>query len=730
MRLILLYFTRNNDQPAIAAGESLGLVAPDLGSLIIELADRALELEQPDLAVQFMMELVRRRPTDPAVHLNFGLLLKSLGWEEEAERELLTAAGLARPEEAAYLASECHRRGQVSAAESLCRFFLARHPDSAAVLICLGHIQAGRGEGGPALRSYQRALAIRPDSAEAWYHLGCLYLQKLNQWIEAASCFQEAVRLRPDFIDAYLNLGCTRLRQGLLNEAFDAFDQARRVNPGRAEAWHNLGNLLLRRSANLAEAIACGQKALELNPDYTAACVALLEAKHKACDWDNLEELKERLTRLTEKDLARGLVTVEDPLLNLRWYDDPARNLAVAASISRNLALTVDRTGAAFNPPNPRSPGDKITIGYLSGHFNHHPITHLIAGLLRNHHRERFRILAYSQGRDDGTGQRAKISRAVDRFVDLSGLSDLQSAGMIHRDGVDILVDLTGHTQGGLLGVCAHKPAPVQVGYLGFLGTTGADFLDYFVTDRTVTPPDQAAWYTEKLIFLPHCYQVNDDALPVSTRTYRRQDFGLPEDALVFCCFNDAYKIEPMMFEVWMRILGRVNRGVLWLVQTNALASSNLRREAKARGVDPDRLIFSGRLPLEEHLARLKLADLGLDTRLYNGGATTSNLLWAGVPLVALEGRHFVSRMSASALRAAGLPELAAPGLEEYENLAVRLAGNPGGLAALRRKLARNITFEPLFDTARFTRNLEAAYEEIWRLFLSGQPPRSIEIKE
>jgi predicted O-linked N-acetylglucosamine transferase (SPINDLY family) len=300
----------------------------------------------------------------------------------------------------------------------------------------------------------------------------------------------------------------------------------------------------------------------------------------------------------------------------------------------------------------------------------------------------------------------------------------------MHGNMVDILVDLKGYTTGGRMQISALRPAPVQVSYLGFPGTTGADFFDYIITDRIVTPQNQAPYYSEKFVYLPHCYQVNDHAQVIAEKEWTKTRLGLPENSIVFCSFNQGYKIDPTMFNVWMKILTKVPDSVLWLSVKSKTAKENLRQEAKARDVNPERLLFAERLPKQDHLARLALADLALDTRIYNGHTTSSDSLWAGVPVITLQGNHFASRVSSSILRAIGLPELITKSMEEYEALAVKLALKPEERQAIRVKIAMHRFKAPLFDTPRFVKNLEKAYKEMWNIFAAGEEPRRIELED
>jgi protein O-GlcNAc transferase len=372
----------------------------------------------------------------------------------------------------------------------------------------------------------------------------------------------------------------------------------------------------------------------------------------------------------------------------------------------------------------------KIVIGYLSRNFLNHPTAHLTLSLFGLHNRSEFEIFTYSYGKDDGSSHRKRIQRDSDKFVELGNLSYADAAKCIYEDQVDILVDLMGYMKGTRLEICAVRPAPIQVRYLGLAGTTGAHFFDYIITDRIVTPEDHASLYSEQFVYMPNSYQINDHSQMISNKTFRKEDFGLPGDSFVFCSFSNAYKVEPVMFNIWMNILRQVPKGVLWLQQEGKTAEKNLRKEAEGRGVNPERIVFTNKLPKQEHLARLSLADLALDTRIVSGAATTSDALWAGVPVITLQGGHFASCMSSSILTSIGLPELITHGLEDYEALAVRFAHNPDELREIRQKLNKNRLTKPLFDTPRFARNLEKAYKEMWELFLAGERPRQIEVAE
>jgi predicted O-linked N-acetylglucosamine transferase (SPINDLY family) len=319
---------------------------------------------------------------------------------------------------------------------------------------------------------------------------------------------------------------------------------------------------------------------------------------------------------------------------------------------------------------------------------------------------------------------------SVRDFIDLIDQSDPDAADQIYDDRIDILVDLMGHTRDHRLPISALRPAPVQVNFLGFPGTTGADFFDYIIADRTVIPKSHQSFFSEKIVFMPHCYQVNDHTQPIAAQPSSAAAHGLPENSFVFCAFHQSYKIDPIMFNSWMKILKAVPDSVLWLLKNNDCAQQYLRSGAAENGIDPQRLVFAPRLPKGEHLGRHNLANLMLDTRIYNGHTTTSDALWAGVPVVALAGNHFASRVSASILNAIGLPQLITSTLEGYEKLAVRLALDPSELSLWQKKIAENRSTHPLFDTRRYARNLENAFIQMWRIYAAGQDPKHIEVRE
>ncbi|QTA91412.1 tetratricopeptide repeat protein [Desulfonema magnum] len=550
---------------------------------------------------------------------------------------------------------------------------------------------------------------------EAYYSMG-IALKNQGKSDDAISCFQKALQLNPDFAEAYVFIGNIIQAQGKSEEAISCYQKALDIKPDFAIAYNNMGNIV-KDLGRPDKAIWCYKKALGLKPDMGSACNNLFFQLQQICAWEDFRDLGVKVDNLTKLSLNRGIKTDEDPFVNLTRHADPALNFAVAKSHSDNISKFISDLKVKFSSEKRKKKGSsKIVLGYLSKDFHNHATAHLMLGLFRLHNREEFEVFCYSYGKDDGSYYRRRIQADCDKFVDLYDLSHVDAAKCIYKDGVDILVDLKGYTWGNRLEIPALRPAPVQVSYLGFPGTTGADFFDYILTDRIVTPENQSGFYSEKFAYLPNCYQVNDGNQKISDKKWKKADLGLPDEGFVFCSFNRPYKIEPLMFDIWMRILQQVPKSILWLLLGNETAEKNIIQETKARGVNPARLVFAKMLPKDEHLARHKLADLGLDTRIYNGHTTTSDALWAGVPVITLQGSHFASRVSSSLLTAIGLPELITYDPKTYERLAVRLANNPDELQAIRLKLEKNRLTEPLFDTPRFTRNLEKAYKEMWKL--------------
>jgi predicted O-linked N-acetylglucosamine transferase (SPINDLY family) len=580
----------------------------------------------------------------------------------------------------------------------------------------LGRCLLALGEFALAESVLRRETANHPDLVNAFNALGIALVEQQRR-AEALDAFRHAADLDPGSAEAHNNVGNVLMELGRYDAAIPHFRKVTERSPGLAEPHHNLGNALY-IVKQYEEAAASYELALPARLTYTLS--NLIRSELAMCRWRNLERnvnaLRERLA-----DPAAA----EEPFVAACVLDSPREQLACARGYARDkfprLPAPMRREGA-------RPRGRRLRVAYLSADFHAHATTYLIAGLLERHDREKFEISAVSFGPDDKSDSRARVAAAVDHFIDVGAHDDLRAARIVREMEIDIAIDLKGYTGDARPGILAHRPAPLQIAYLGFPGTSGASFIDYLVADRFLVPESDEASYAEKVIVLPDTYQVNDDRRPVPAAAATRAREGLPEAGFVFCSFNNNFKILPAMFDVWMRLLARVPGSVLWLLGDSASSMQNLTAEARARGVDPRRLVFAPRIGHAEHLARHRLADLFLDTAPYNAHTTASDALWAGLPLLTCAGKTFASRVAGSLLHALGVPQLVTGTLQEYEALALRLATDPQLLRSLRDRIADQRTTRPLFDTDRFRRNIESAYQAAWEIWQSGQPPRSIVI--
>ena len=568
---------------------------------------------------------------------------------------------------------------------------------------------------------FRRALQLKSDYADARYNLANA-LKATGSTKEAAENYQAALRLNPHLAEAYNNLGTLHLRRGLLDRALTCFQKALDLKPDDAQANYNL-SLALERLGKISEAIACAQRCLQTHHEFGNALALLVSLFQQTCDWEALARAGESLEQLTGRQLQAGQRPFESPFLNFTRSTDRRRNRDIAASWSNWLTQSDQTDRTPFDFTNRRVPKNRLTIGYLSERFRNAATGHLMAGLFGRHDRQRYKIIAYSWGKNDASYYRRRIAQDVDEFVNIRSLSDGDAAERIHTDQVDILVDLMGWMQGNRIEIAARQPAPVQVSYLGYPATTGAPFIDYILADRIVIPPGHVQDYTEKVIWLPDCYHVTDPDTPVDPQPQARRSNGLPSEGFVFCAFGTDYKIEKPIFSAWMRILKAVPQSVLWLLVRSPEARENLRIAARTNDVQNRRLIFAKPLPKKKHLARLRLADLALDTPTVNGHTTTSDALWADVPVVTCQGTHFASRVASSILQAIGLDELVTHNLADYENLTIHLARDRQRIQQLKARLQQHKSRYPLFDVGRFVRGLEQAYQKMWRGYLEGPVP-------
>lgn len=643
-----------------------------------------------------------------------------------------------------------HQRGDLESAQTVYEEILKKNPEHFDALHLLGAIAAQKGDPtralgffnraiainaayaeahynrgvvlqqlgqvDPALASYDRAITLKPDHAPAWFNRGNL-LKDSNQFEAAVASYGRAIEARPDFVEALLNRGNIQRELQQFAAAVGSYDQAIAIRPQWAEAYAALGHTF-RDLKQYEASIASYTYALALQPGFRFLLGSRRQVKMHICDWDDFEaELADFGSRIAGGEAACH------PFFFLSLCDSAALQKKAAQNWVREACRAQGDLPAILK----RANHDKIRLGYFSADFRNHAVSILAAELFELHDRSKFEVVAFSFGPDSQDELRQRLLGAFDRFIDVRNKSDRDVALLARGMELDIAVDLGGFTSGNRSNVFALRAAPLQVSYLGYLGTMGADYMDYLVADDSIVPAAYQGHYTEKLVYLPS-YQVNDSKRCIPDRHFTRGELGLPARGFVFCCFNDCYKITPDTFDSWMRVLVKVQGSVLFLYAASEIAQANLRKEAVKRGVEPHRLVFGGKLSYADYLARYRSADLFLDTLPYNAGTTASDALWAGLPVLTCVGETFAGRVASSLLNAVRLPELVATTRTEYEELAVALATDPARLTELRRKLADNRLSAPLFDTRRFTRNLEAAFVKIHERYCADAPPDNIRI--
>ena len=596
--------------------------------------------------------------------------------------------------------------------------------------------QSGRHE--EAVRHIAAAVALAPQLA----FLRSNFAEALRAAGDLAAAEREArtaLSLDTGQASAEFNLAAILAARNAREEALEHALRALGSRPDWPEALLLTANLYIALDER-AKARELLTRARPLQPEHPAALVLSLRNRAWLCDWkadggDSHGDYSALLTML-----ERWVAQPEDPAFRginpFVAYEYPVPQ-ALRDAVTQAYADRVLKATVVVPPPRP-SPASggggkhdgRLRIGYLSADFHNHPTMHLMRGLFALHDRSRFSVHAYSLGADDGGEYRREVVRDVEHFIDIRSLDAEAAAARMRADGIDILVDLKGYTHEARPEILALRPAPLQVAWLGYPASTGRGLADYAIVDAIAAPAELQAHFGEQLVWMPHSYQVNDHTQAIAGETPSRAELGLPEGHFVYACFNHVYKIEPRMFAVWTRILGRVPDSVLWLYVTSAAARANLEQALASAGIDPQRLICTGTQRKPQHLARLRQADLVLDTLWINAHTGASDALWAGVPVLTCPQDTFASRVAASLVSSAGLAQLACENLEIYEETAVRLAMQPDELRGLRRHLETEHARLPLFDTARFARSLEWAYEEMWRRHVAGEPPQAFTVAE
>ena len=568
-----------------------------------------------------------------------------------------------------------------------------------------------------ALNAYQKATSIQPNHAFAYNNMGNIYMTG-KSFEKAIKAFEMATFFNPNYADAFDSLGIAYLNKKNITEAYKAFEQVLFINPNHVKGLLNMGNLH-EVNAEYEKSIQFYSKAYMNDPENNELLALKVTQQAYICDIDKIKKYNSRIKHAcTNKYHVR-------PFDIFAQDDEPQRHQLRAVSytdkyFNENCHLTLS---------NSESKSDRIRLGYISSDFKEHAVSYLIAKVLESHNRDEFKLFGYSifPSKLDKMGERTR--EAFDVFQEVDKFSDKEIALKIQNDKIDILIDLNGHTINSRTGVFTYKPAKIQINFLGFPGTMGAKFIDYIIADNVIIPNEFNNFYSEKIIRLPHSYMPTDNTREISIRLITREEMGLPTESLVFCCFNNTYKISVDEFDIWMRILSKIENSVLWLKIENELAKKNIQIAAEKRGVDPSRIIFADFIKMEDHLARYTLADIFLDTFNFNGHTTAADALWAGTPLITKLGNSFAARVAGSLLTALGLTELITNTEKEYEALIIRLANNPLELEKIKEKLKKNLISNSLFDTEKYTFNLEKAYHKAYENYTKGNKPENITIK-
>jgi protein O-GlcNAc transferase len=732
-------------QQAVALGPNVAGCHSHLADALSDLGRKAEAVHSYDQALALMPDCVED-------WFNRGLALDAIDRREEA-LESFDRAIAAKPDVAqvhlarANVLWRLRRSGEVL--ESVNRA-LALDPESAEAWHSRGNIHHDLRQYDYALADYDKALALKPELAEAWLGRGNA-LRECERYEKALTAYEEALARKPGLAQAWLGRGNVFFKLRRHEEASHAYNKALELKSDLAEAWLGHGAIF----SNLRQhekALAAYDRALALKPNFAAAWFSRATTAvhleqygqaflgyHNALTFDPNLDYAEGLRLVTKlylcdwTELATEIAQVLARVKEGEAVSVPSAVVALPSSAADQLRCAERYVkGLPTYPPiwvGESYSHDRIRVAYLSADFRHHPTAYLTAGLFEDHDRSRFEITGISIGPSEHSDLRRRLEAAFEHFIDAKDKTEADIANLIRDCEIDIAVDLMGHVRNSQLGILVRRPAPIQVNFLGYPGTTGADCMDYIIADPTIIPKDHFPYYSERVVWLPDTYQANDRKRRISERRPTRNECGLPEAAFVFCCFNNAYKIMPEIFAIWLNLLAATEDSVLWLIKTNATAEANLRREIERRGIASERLIFAPTMPLPDHLARMALADLYLDTLPYNAHTGASDALWAGLPVLTCLGETFAGRVAASLLRAVGLPELITTTLDEYEALALKFSSHPTLRASIKAKLAGNRDIHPLFDTARFTRHIEAAYTTMWQRQQRGEPPAAFAVE-
>ena len=608
---------------------------------------------------------------------------------------------------------------QFNDAKKIFSEILKNEPNNFSAYNNLGNIYFILGNLDSALQNYDNAIKLKKDFADAYNNKGNVLI-KLNKKKDAIESYQKAIQFNKSHFQAYYNLGAALKGQKKYELAIENYKKAKKLKPDYFEVYIGLGNLYLEiKNNNLA--LECFEDAIKIKPNHNFLLGNILHTKLKLCMWDDLDK---KIKDLEEQVLRLNKISLPFPLLT---FNNSLKLQKICSQIwSQHQVLNYKKI---LGPISKKETNKKIKIGYYSADFHDHATSNLMVNLFELHDRSKFEIIGFYFGPESQHEMHKRVSNAFDQFINVKLKTDREIAELSRELNIDIAIDLMGFVKNNRFKIFIEKCAPIQVNYLGYPGTMGTDYIDYIIADEILIPKESREYYSEKIVYLPNSYQPNDLKKKISEKTFKREEVGLPKNNFVFCSFNQSSKVLPKIFDIWMRILKKVDGSVLWLLESNNKTCKNLKDHANKRGIDPGRLIFADRLPIEKHLARHKAADLFIDTFPCNAHTTCSDALWAGLPVLTLQGETFASRVASSLLNAVGLKELITKNSYEYEQKAVELGKDLSKVISLKKKLDSNKLTKPLFNTKLFTSHIEQAYLEMYKRYNENQKPENIEIK-
>jgi predicted O-linked N-acetylglucosamine transferase (SPINDLY family) len=718
---VITLYTAGQYQEAINQIKILNQSYPNTPFLFNLIGACYKSLGQLEGSAKMFETAVNLKPDYAEAHKNLGITLKDLGQLDAAVGSLSKAIAIDPSYVDAHynLAITFKDLNQLDAAVKSYQKVIEINPNFAQAYNNLGNLMKDLGQADVAIKNYQKAIEINPSFAHAYNNLGNAF-KDLGQLKEAVTNYQKAIEKNPDFSEAHNNLGNAFKDLYKFDDAVKSYQRAVEINPKFAAVYYNLGTVF-KKINQREKLLTLFENAYLLDPDMDFILGDLLTARMQFCNWSEFTDLLKNLQKkLTENK------KVVDPFNLLGLIDDPAlqKNAAQIFSEYHNLKKNT------LYKIKPYAKKSKIRIGYFSADFHNHATMHLMAEFFELHDKELFEIFAFSFGPEKIDNWRERAISSFDDFIDVRDKTDQEVSLMSKKLEIDIAVDLKGFTKDCRPNIFAEFCAPVQVSYLGYPGTIGAEHIHYLIADQTLIPEDSQNLYSEKIVYMPNTYQVNMATRDVSVVSLSRNALGLPSDGFVFCCFNNTYKITPSTFDSWMQMLQAVDGSVLWLFESNQNSVKNLIKETKKYGINENRLVFASHMPINQHLNRIRLADLFLDTLPYNAHTTSSDALRMGIPVLTCIGKSFASRVAASLLNAVNLPELITHTPKEYEALAIDLATHPEKLKVIKDKLADNLSTAPLFDTKRFTKNIESAYTQMYERSQQGLEPDHIYVEE